>query len=83
MISLLGSFVVIAFMGFFIMMYFLKVWVDHSSYEAAVCIHSYPHPIEDCQKKLNKQLAALWPSGTLTVHIEKKTLHELKETFCL
>ena len=83
LLSIVGSFFVFSFIAFFCLVYFLEVWVDHNSYEAAICIHSYPHPIEDCQQKFKDQLAALWPLGELKLQYEKKNLQKLKETFCL
>ncbi|MCB9025981.1 MAG: hypothetical protein H6625_06665 [Bdellovibrionaceae bacterium] len=75
--SLILSFAVVALMGSLIMGSTLKVWVDHFSYETAICLSSYPSNETSCKEKFQSQVKALWPLGELHLQSEKKTLLKL------
>ncbi|MCB0389729.1 MAG: hypothetical protein KDD58_00490 [Bdellovibrionales bacterium] len=83
LISFIGAFKIMTFTMFFIMMIFLKIWVDHNTYEAAICMNSYPYPINSCQEDLNHQLTAVWPLGKLTLFYEKKSNYKFMEILSL
>lgn len=78
--SLILSFGVLALMGSVIMGTTLKIWVDHFSYETAVCLSSYPVNESSCRAKFQSQVKALWPLGDLHLKTEKKTMFMLAVT---
>lgn len=62
----------------------MKAWVEHFTYEATVCLITYPNTANSCEYKLMKTLQALWPRGQLNLTYKKnKSSARLKGIFQL
>ncbi len=68
------NFLILLFIVFSNYSFLLKSWVDHCSYEATVCLITYPNTPSQCRSKLNKQLKSLWPLGKLNFSYKKDHL---------
>lgn len=73
--SLLLSFMILALMGLATLRSLISLWVDHFTYEAAICFASYPSQEESCRQELEKQLRALWPLGKLSISFQQYRVH--------
>ncbi|MCB0355597.1 MAG: hypothetical protein KDD40_01235 [Bdellovibrionales bacterium] len=73
-ISLSVSVLLVSFITFSIFVTFLKVWVDHHGYEAAICYSSHPPRHKMCRQLFTQALHALWPLGELKINMQKKTV---------